>query len=214
MRDVNCRCRMKILDTAELKAVIEALLFAAPGPVRLEQLALAVEAEPDRVKRQLDELEKEYRHMQRGFVLVELADGYQLRTRPEHAEWVRRLHSSRPVRISRAALETLAIVAYRQPVTRADIEYLRGVDSGGVVKSLLDKRLVRIVGKMDAPGRPLLYGTSREFLEFFGLRTLKDLPTLKEFTELTRESESLLLDFEAGIEEEPSPAAPEESGEG
>jgi segregation and condensation protein B len=111
-------------------------------------------------------------------------------------------------------LETLAIVAYRQPVTRADIEYLRGVDSGGVVKSLLDKRLVRIVGKMDAPGRPLLYGTSREFLEFFGLRTLKDLPTLKEFTELTRESESLLLDFEAGIEEEPSPAAPEESGEG
>jgi segregation and condensation protein B len=205
---------MKILDTAELKAVIEALLFAAPGPVRLEQLALAVEAEPDRVKRQLDELEKEYRHMQRGFVLVELADGYQLRTRPEHAEWVRRLHSSRPVRISRAALETLAIVAYRQPVTRADIEYLRGVDSGGVVKSLLDKRLVRIVGKMDAPGRPLLYGTSREFLEFFGLRTLKDLPTLKEFTELTRESESLLLDFEAGIEEEPSPAAPEESGEG
>jgi segregation and condensation protein B len=205
---------MKILDTAELKAVIEALLFAAPGPVRLEQLALAVEAEPDRVKRQLDELEKEYRHMQRGFVLAELADGYQLRTRPEHAEWVRRLHSSRPVRISRAALETLAIVAYRQPVTRADIEYLRGVDSGGVVKSLLDKRLVRIVGKMDAPGRPLLYGTSREFLEFFGLRTLKDLPTLKEFTELTRESESLLLDFEAGIEEEPSPAAPEESGEG
>ncbi|MDD4456381.1 MAG: SMC-Scp complex subunit ScpB, partial [Syntrophotalea acetylenica] len=83
------------------------------------------------------------------------------------------------------------------PATRADIEYLRGVDSGGVIKSLLDKRLVRIAGKKDMPGRPLLYGTSREFLEFFGLRSLEDLPSLKEFTELTAESETLLLDFEA-----------------
>jgi segregation and condensation protein B len=202
---------MKILDTAEMKAVVEALLFTAPGPVRLEQLALAADADPDQVRQHLVALEEEYRCMQRGFVLVELAEGYQLRTRPEHAEWVRRLHSSRPVRISRAALETLAIVAYRQPVTRADVEYLRGVDSGGVVKSLLDKRLVRIVGKKDVPGRPLLYGTTREFLEFFGLRSLDDLPTLKEFTELTRESESLLFDFDAEFDGQ---ASPKGSGQG
>nr|WP_245523317.1 SMC-Scp complex subunit ScpB [Syntrophotalea carbinolica] len=189
---------MRLLDTVELKAIIEALLFAAPGPVRLEQLALAADADPARVAPLLAELETEYLRAGRGFVLVELAEGYQLRTRPEHAEWVRRLHSSRPTRLSRAALEALAIIAYQQPVTRADIDYLRGVDSGGVVKSLLDKRLVRIVGKKDVPGRPLLYGTSREFLEFFGLRSLSDLPTLKEFTELTKESESLLFDFDAG----------------
>jgi segregation and condensation protein B len=192
---------MKLLDTAELKSILEALLFAAPGPVRLEQLALAAEVDPGLIAPLLTELAEEYRRTGRGFVLVALAEGYQLRTRPEHAEMVRRLQSSRPVRMSRAALEALAIIAYRQPVTRADIDYLRGVDSGGVVKSLLDKRLVRIVGKKDIPGRPLIYGTSREFLEFFGLQSLDDLPTLKEFTELTKESETLLFDFEAGLDE-------------
>lgn len=191
---------MKLLDTAELKSILEALLFAAPGPVRLEHLALAADVESGLVAPLLDELAEEYRRTGRGFVLVALAEGYQLRTRPEHAEMVRRLQSSRPVRMSRAALEALAIIAYRQPVTRADIDYLRGVDSGGVIKSLLDKRLVRIVGKKDIPGRPLIYGTSREFLEFFGLQSLDDLPTLKEFTELTKESETLLFDFEAGLE--------------
>lgn len=191
---------MKLLDIAKLKSILEALLFAAPGPVRLEQLALAAEVAPYEIEPLLADLGDEYRRTGRGFVLVELAEGYQLRTRPEHAEMVRRLQASRPVRISRAALETLAIVAYRQPVTRADIDYLRGVDSGGVLKSLLDKRLVRIEGKKDIPGRPLLYGTSREFLEFFGLQSLADLPTLKEFTELTTESETLLFDFEAGLE--------------
>lgn len=185
------------MDTADLRAVLEALLFTAPGQVRIEQLALAIEVEPRMVAKALDELREEYRRARRGFVLAELADGYQLRSRPEHAEYIRRLQVSRPARISRAALETLAIIAYRQPATRADIEYLRGVDSGGVIKSLLDKRLVRIAGKKDMPGRPLLYGTSREFLEFFGLRSLEDLPSLKEFTELTAESETLLLDFEA-----------------
>jgi len=192
-----CLCRMKPLDTVELKSVVEALLFAAPGPVRAEQLALAAGVDPAGVTKVLSALDEEYRLHGRGFVLVELSEGFQLRTRPQHAEYIRRLHSSRPARMSRAALETLAIIAYRQPVTRADIEYLRGVDSGGVIKSLLDKRLVRIAGKMDVPGRPLLYGTGREFLEFFGLRSLNDLPGLKEFTELTGESESLLFDFDA-----------------
>lgn len=192
---------MRPLDTVELKSILEALLFAAPGPVRLEHLALAAEVAPGLIAPLLAQLGEEYRCSGRGFVLVELGEGYQLRTRPEYAEMVRRLQSSRPVRMSRAAMETLAIIAYRQPVTRADVDYLRGVDSGGVLKSLLDKRLVRMVGKKEVPGRPLLYGTSREFLEFFGLRSLNDLPTLKEFTELTTESESLLFDFEAGVED-------------
>jgi segregation and condensation protein B len=134
------------------------------------------------------ELVEEYREAGRGFVLVEVAEGYQFRSRPEHAEWFRRLGRQRPFRFSRAALETLAIIAYRQPVTRPEIEYLRGVDSGGVLKTLLDKRLVRILGKREIPGRPLIYGTSREFLEFFGLRDLTGLPTLKEFSELTAET--------------------------
>jgi segregation and condensation protein B len=183
---------MTPLDTADLKSLIEGLLFAAPGPLAVDTLARVVEAEPARVEQVLRQLLEEYRRAGRGFVLRQLAEGYQFRTRPEHADWLRRLHSNRPFRFSRAALEALAIVAYRQPVTRADVEYLRGVDSGGVLKTLLDKRLVRILGKKDIPGRPLLYGTTGEFLEFFGLNSLADLPTLKELSELPPEVEARL----------------------
>ena len=177
---------MKLLDTAELKTLIEALLFAAPGPVRAGQLAAALHPDlpPARVSAVVELLAEEYRQTRRGFVLQELAEGYQLRTRPEHAEYIRRLHHSRPVRLSRAALETLAIIAYRQPITRADVDYLRGVDSGAVMKTLLDRHLVRMVGRKDLPGRPVLYGTGPEFLEFFGLRSLAELPSLPEFNEL------------------------------
>jgi segregation and condensation protein B len=120
-------------------------------------------------------------------VLEEVAGGFQFRTRAEHVDWVRRLNKSRPFRFSRAALETLAIIAYRQPITRAEVEYLRGVDSGGVVKTLLDRHLVRILGKKDIAGRPMIYGTTREFLELFGLRDLAALPTLREFSEIPPE---------------------------
>ena len=116
-----------------------------------------------------------------------MAGGYQFRTDTELAPWLRKLSKERPFRFSAAALETLAIIAYRQPVTRAEVEYLRGVDSGGVVKSLLERNLLRILGKKDVPGRPLMYGTSRHFLEFFGLKELQDLPTLKEFSALDPE---------------------------
>jgi segregation and condensation protein B len=175
---------MTPLDTVELKSLLEGLLFAAPGPLNVDTLARVAETEPIRVETVLRQLVEEYRRAGRGFVLLQLAQGYQFRTRPEHAAWLRRLHSHRPFRFSRPALEALAIIVYRQPVTRADIEYLRGVDSGGVLKTLLDKHLVRILGKKDIPGRPLLYGTTGEFLEFFGLDSLADLPTLKEFSEL------------------------------
>lgn len=175
------------MDTVKLKAILESLVFVSEFPVRAERLAEATDSERGLVLRLLRELVTEYQQAGRGMLLVEVADGFQFRTPLGHTEWVRRLSHSRPFRFSRAALETLAIIAYRQPITRVEVEYLRGVDSGGVIKTLLDKHLVRILGKKDIPGRPLIYGTTREFLELFGLRDLAALPTLKEFSELPLE---------------------------
>ncbi|APG26686.1 SMC-Scp complex subunit ScpB [Syntrophotalea acetylenivorans] len=175
---------MRPLVTVELKAIIESLLLVADGPVQPDRVALILEIELEQAKELLQELQEDYEGAQRGFSLQLVDGGFQFRTRPEYAEWIRRFRKSRPFRFSRAGLETLAIVAYRQPVTRAEIDYLRGVDSGGVIRTLLDKRLVRILGKKDIPGKPLIYGTSREFLELFGLRDLSCLPTLKEFNDL------------------------------
>jgi segregation and condensation protein B len=195
------------LDTSELKAIVESLVFVSDTPLRPERIAEVIEVERGRVVQILRELETEYRQARRGFVLDEVAGGFQFRTRAEHVDWVRRLNKSRPFRFSRAALETLAIIAYRQPITRAEIEYLRGVDSGGVVKTLLDRHLVRILGKKDIAGRPMIYGTTREFLELFGLRDLTALPTLKEFSEIIPE----VPDGEVGLASGEYPLA--ESGD-
>ena len=173
------------MDIFELKPIVESLLFVSDAPLRCERICEALEVERPLVVEALDTLVTEYREARRGFVLEQVAEGYQFRTRSEYADWVLRLTKTRPVRFSRAALEALAIVAYRQPVTRAEIDYLRGVDSGGVVKTLLERHLIRILGKKDVPGKPLIYGTTKEFLEFFGLRDLASLPTLKEFSELS-----------------------------
>ena len=186
------------MDTVDLKAVIEGLLLVADGPVRPDRIALILEIKEEQAKILLQELQQDYEPSSRGFSLQLVDGGFQLRTRPEHAEWIRRFRKSRPFRFSRAALETLAIVAYRQPVTRAEIDYLRGVDSGGVIRTLLDKRLIRILGKKDIPGKPLIYGTSREFLELFGLSDLTGLPTLKEFNDLPPD---MLADMEMSVEE-------------
>jgi len=180
------------LDTSELKQQVEGLLFAADEPVTLERLSEVLEVDKREIEPLLWELADDYRNQKRGFSLEKVAQGVQLRSLPEHAEAIRRLQGARPFRFSRAALETLAIIAYRQPVTRAEIEYLRGVDSGGVLKTLLDKRLLRILGKKDLPGRPLLYGTSRGFLEFFGLENLSELPSLREFSDV--QGETIFLD--------------------
>jgi segregation and condensation protein B len=188
------------LATDELKPIVEALVFVSESPIKAEQIAEALDVEKARANGLLRELCQDYAQGSQGFELREVAGGYQFRTRPQYAEWVRRLSRAKPFRFSRAALETLAIVAYRQPVTRADIEYLRGVDSGGVLKTLLDKRLVRILGKKDIPGRPMIYGTSRDFLELFGLQNLSGLPTLKEFDHLS-------------LELPPTPPADETSGQ-
>lgn len=186
------------MDTARLKSLVESLVFASELPLKPDRIAEILECEKSKVSVALKELVVEHQERKGGICLVEVADGFQFRTPQENGEWIQRLGKTRPFRFSRAALETLAIIGYRQPVTRAEVEYLRGVDSGGVIKTLLDKRLLRILGKKDMPGRPLLYGTSREFLELFGLKSLSELPTLKEFGELSPE-EPLLSDNEEDI---------------
>lgn len=130
--------------------------------------------------------------MARGVTVAEVAGGWQLRTRPEHAELVKTFLQAKPGRLTRAALETLSLVAYKQPVTRAEVEDVRGVDCGAVLKGLLERRLIRILGKKEEPGRPLLYGTTPTFLEVFGLRSLRELPTLREFVELTEEHQRIV----------------------
>ena len=164
-----------------LPGLIESLLFAAAGPVPVARLVEALDG-PGRaeVVRVLDALAAAYEREGRGLRIVQVAGGYQLRTPAEHGPWVRRLLRERPPRLSRPMLETLAIVAYRQPCTRLDIEAVRGVEADAVLSTLIERRLVRIVGRKEAPGRPLLYATTREFLEVFGLPDLNALPPLRD----------------------------------
>lgn len=173
------------MDRDRLKAVLEALLVASPEPLTVARAreALGEEApEPAAVRAALEELAAEYDSAGRGFELREVAGGFQLYTRREHAEWVRRLLArDRAERLSRAALETLAVIAYKQPIPRAEIERIRGVNVDGVLKTLLERGLIRVMGRMDAVGRPLLYGTTDEFLRHFGLRNLSELPKIEEF---------------------------------
>jgi segregation and condensation protein B len=181
---------MTNLDIHDRIPLVEALIFAADGPIKTERLAEALDVPVADIKEAIEALEVDYAERPRGFFLQEVAGGYQLRTQPEYADYLRKLGRSRPFRFSRPALESLAIIAYRQPVTRSEIEYLRGVDSGSVLKTLLEKRLVRILGKKDVPGKPMIYGTTKEFLELFGLPDLSSLPTLTEFSELAPDAET------------------------
>ncbi len=185
---------------ASMKALVEAYIFASHGPLSVDRLCQLLECSRSEIRTVLSDLIHDYELGQRGFRLYHVAGGYQFRTDPQLGPALRKLSKEKSIRFSPAALETLAIIAYRQPITRAEIEYLRGVDSGGVVKSLLERNLLRILGKKDVPGRPLLYGTSRQFLEFFSLKDLGDLPTLKEFASLDSEI----------VEADPLP--PEEEG--
>lgn len=171
---------------AWIRRCIESLLLASGEPLSVGKILDVLDG-PGRgeVVAVLAELAAEYERERRGFRLVEVAGGYQLRTAPENAGYVRRLVRQPPRRLSRAMLETLAVVAYRQPCTRAEVEAVRGVESEGVLTSLLERRLVRIVGRKEAPGRPLLYGTTREFLSVFGLPDLRAMPPLPEPGELT-----------------------------
>ncbi|MEN3002246.1 MAG: SMC-Scp complex subunit ScpB [Armatimonadota bacterium] len=160
-----------------LSDILHALLFVADAPLTLDTLSEAVGEPPEAVERALQTLEAELA-AQGPVQLVRLAGGYQLATKPEYAPYITRLLNPPPKRLSRAALEVLAIVAYEQPVTQAQIDALRGVDSSHTVRQLLAKGLIQEVGRKDAPGKPILYGTTQQFLHYFGLNSLEELPEL------------------------------------
>jgi segregation and condensation protein B len=183
-----------MMEDGELKSILESLLFVSTEPLVLDQLdrVLMLQGQEledkERVLAMMQKLQEEYRESGRGLQLVEVAGGYQLTTRPENAPWIKQLHAVRTAsKLSRPALETLAIVTYRQPVTTPEIEAIRGVDCSGVLKTLLERRLIKIVGRKEAVGKPMLYGTTQEFLQHFGLRDLSELPPLKDLEEVTRE---------------------------
>lgn len=179
----------RLLPHLHLRGLLEALVFASDKPMTAHELAKLASAPLKEVKEILGELRETY--APRGITLGEVAGGWLFRTNAQFAPFVRELTGDKPVRLSRAQLETLAIVAYRQPITRPEIDEIRGVDSGATMKLLLERELLRILGKKDEPGRPLLYGTTPAFLEFFGLKSLKELPTLREFAELSDESRAI-----------------------
>lgn len=158
------------------KAILEALLLAAVEPLPLRRLCEVVGIEEHGARALLADLQRDYQAPGRGLLIREVAGGYQLVTKPEFSPYVERLLAPRGKGLSHAALETLAIIAYRQPLTRAEIEAVRGVNSDRIVEALVERRLVREVGRREGPGRPVLYGTTREFLTYFGLRDLADLP--------------------------------------
>lgn len=173
------------MNIEKIRSIIESVIFSSEGPVTLDMMATAVE-EVDKQELQVlvENLAVEWRGMNRAFHLVEVAGGWQFRTKPEYGAWLQRMHHDRPTKLSKPSLETLAVIAYKQPITRPEIEDLRGVDSGAVVKNLLERNLIRIIGKKDAPGKPMVYGTSTRFLEVFSLRDLGSLPSLRDLKEL------------------------------
>lgn len=172
-----------------LKKIIESLLFVAEDPLTAQTLSKAAgNRDISEVRTALEELIEEYRRRDGGFYLARVAGGYQFRTPPENTQWIKRLIQPNAPRLSKAALETLAIIAYKQPVIRADIDRIRGVDSGGVIRMLLERKLLRVLGRKEIPGRPLIYATTKLFLQVFDLKDLKDLPSPKEIEEMALES--------------------------
>jgi segregation and condensation protein B len=169
------------MEDLDKKSLIEALLFISGAPLDPKDIRKITDFSDEEISMSLNELIDEYRSRNGGFLITEIAEGYQIVTNPEFAPWIRKLKSTTTTaKLSIAALETLSMVAYKQPITKVEIEQLRGVNSDGVVKSLLEKRLIKILGKKEVPGKPMLYGTTKEFLQYFGLKDLSELPTLKE----------------------------------
>jgi segregation and condensation protein B len=181
------------MDAVQLKHLVEALIFASDRPLTVQRLRqLTRVGDTRRLEHALLEIAEDFRD--RGLILQQVSGGYQFRTRTQFSAWVQQLIAGRPVRLSRAQLETLAIIAYRQPITRPEIDDIRGVDSSATLKLLIDRMLIRILGKREEVGRPMLYGTTKEFLDFFSLGDLRELPTLREYSELTAESRKVMSD--------------------
>jgi segregation and condensation protein B len=181
------------MDSVQLKHLVESLIFASDRPLTVQRLRqLTRVADVRRLQLAITEITEDYR--ERGVVLQQVSGGYQFRTRTQFSVWVQQLIAGRPVRLSRAQLEALAIIAYRQPITRPEIDDIRGVDSSATLKLLIDRMLIRPLGKREEVGRPTLYGTTKEFLDFFSLGDLRELPTLREYSELTAESRKVMSD--------------------
>ncbi len=174
------------MEPRPLKFIIEALLFSSDRPLSAREIQEWIgQVNASEVRSALEELRADYQQMNRSFRLQEVAGGFQFRTRSDYAPYILKMLKTTPSKLSRAALETLAIIAYKQPIVRQEIEQLRGVDVGGILRSLMEKGLIRIVGRKNVPGKPLIYGTTKRFLEVFGLKDLDSLPRLKEIKDLT-----------------------------
>jgi segregation and condensation protein B len=202
-----------MLNDETLKAVIEAIIYVAPEPVTLDTILKSLEGEErERVKATLNELVADFERPGHGIEIRQIAGGYKFSSKPEHHEVVRKfVKSLKPlVRLSKPALETLAVIAYRQPVTLPEIDQIRGVDCGGVIHTLLEKKLVVTAGRKNVVGRPILYRTSRDFLVHFGLKDVGDLPSLREFEEMARQalgSDLFLPEEQAGDAQPSTPGA-------
>ncbi len=209
-----------------LSRVIEALLFSAQKPLSIREIATAIKGAKDEpspnefsrvreaeVAAALEQLKSEYIEQERAFQLIEKAEGWQLVTDPQYSQWVRQLFPApKPARLSAPALETLAIIAYRQPITRADVEAVRGVNIDGVLQTLMERALVKIAGRAEIPGRPLLYETTQFFLDHFGLRNLEELPNVEELRKRDLPvARSVAGIGDAGGPESPTPATAPES---
>lgn len=168
----------------EFKSIVEALILASETPLSIDKIADVVGSSDKKdIERQLNEIKEEYRQRGGGICLQEVAGGFQFRTRGDLGPWIKKLKVLRSP-LSQATLETLTVIAYRQPALKADVDRIRGVDAGGAIKKLLEKKLVRIMGRKDVPGKPIIYGTTKKFLEVFDLKDLSELPTLQELKEL------------------------------
>jgi segregation and condensation protein B len=169
------------MELSEAKSIIEAVIFASSEPVSADQLARLIELDSETVEQLVSELQQEYDTTRRSFQMIEVANGFQICTRDEYAPWIRDFYTTEiSSRLSVSALEALAIIAYRQPVTRAEIEEIRGVNSDSVLHTLLERNMIKVIGRKRAPGKPMIYGTTTEFLLHFGLRDLSELPSIDE----------------------------------
>jgi len=174
--------------------VIESMIFSSEQPLSIEKIASILEITKEEVLEIIKMLIQEYNHNEmRGIELVEIGGGYFFRTKTKYAPYIRKIVTGKEVELSKATMETLAIIAYKQPITRAEIEHIRGVDSSNPIRSLLEKKLIKIQGRKDVPGRPHVYGTTKEFLKAFGLKDLSELPNLKEIKDIMKENQLKLL---------------------
>jgi segregation and condensation protein B len=212
---------MENTEQNHLKGILESLLFIAEKPLVLAMIQEVIEGiDAETVKKLMEELKAEYGQRQCGLTINEVAGGYQMTTAPDYSGYIKKYYKSRhKEKLSGPGLETLAIIAYKQPVTRLDIESIRGVNVDGVITSLMDKGLIRIAGRKDVIGRPFVYGTTRQFLEYFGLKSLQDLPKMEEFASLpipgidTEPKENILSAAESSHAEVKSVPVQEEKNE-